>query len=65
MPTSGRLELVEPDSLAVTVGQINRAITDRHRTYPALAAHPALAPNQKAALLKRDRDLSGGIPERD
>ena len=61
----GKLELVEADPLGVTVGDVHRALQDRHNTFPDLADHPALAPNQRAALLVRHRDLYGGIPERD
>lgn len=64
VPTNGALRVVESDRRA-TVGTIHRAIQDRDKTYPDLAEHPALAPNQKMALLVRGRDLSGGIPEVD
>lgn len=64
VPTSGQLRVVESDR-KVTIGQIHRAIQDRDSTYPELAEHPALAPNQKMALLVRGSDLSGGVPEVD
>jgi MOSC domain-containing protein YiiM len=64
VPTSGHLLVVDSDR-QMTVGRIHRAIQDRDNTYPELAAHPALAPNQKMALLVRGRDLSGGVPETD
>ena len=63
--TSASLQLLHSDPLRVTVGEVHRAIQDRHNTYRDLAAHPLLAPKLRAALLVRGRDLYGGIPERD
>jgi len=65
VPTIGRIDVEERHPAGVTVGAIHRAIQERTKTFPDLAALEPLAPNQRLALLVRDRDLSGGVPESD
>jgi MOSC domain-containing protein YiiM len=65
VPTSGQIEVEERHPSRVTVRTIHRAIQERSQTFPEWAALEPLAPNQRLALLVRDRDLSGGVPESD
>ena len=65
VPTSGEVRVVQQDAKHVTVRRVQEALQERAMTFPELASHPALSPNLKQALMRRDRDLSGGVPERD
>jgi MOSC domain-containing protein YiiM len=65
VPTTGTIEVVERHPAGVTVEQVQRAVQDRHNTYPALADLDVLAPNVRFALRVPDRDIFGGVPEKD
>lgn len=65
VPTSGTIRLASRDPAGISVAVVQRAIQDRHNTYPDLAAHPSLSVNVRAALTVPDRDIAGGVPEKD
>jgi hypothetical protein len=65
VPTSGAITVESRHVRGVTVGDVQRALNSRGVAYPELAGLEPLAPGLKHALAQRDRDLSGGVPERD
>ena len=65
VPVRGPIEVVERHPAGVTVGMAHRALQDRTRTYPELAELDVLSANLRGALRRRDRDLTGGVPEVD
>jgi MOSC domain-containing protein YiiM len=65
VPTSGTITVGERGPAAATVASVQHALNDRGTAYPELAAVEALSPGIKRALMHRDRDLSGGVPESD
>jgi MOSC domain-containing protein YiiM len=65
VPTRGTIAVEHRDPAGITVGEIHRALQDRGRVHPQLAGLAALSPGVRHALMVRDRDLSGGVPERD
>lgn len=65
VPTLGPVTLVERHPAAVTVAAAHLALQDRHVVYPELARHDAMSANLRAALLRRGRDITGGVPEED
>jgi MOSC domain-containing protein YiiM len=65
VPVRGPIEVVERHPAGVTVGMAHRALQDRTRAYPDLAGLEIMSTNLRAALRRRDRDLTGGVPEID
>ena len=65
VPTAGEIEVVHRDPAGITVAAVHSALQRRHETFPDIAAHAALTPNLKRALMVRDRDVVGSIPEAD
>ncbi|HEX6577725.1 MAG TPA: MOSC domain-containing protein [Jiangellaceae bacterium] len=65
VPTAGSITVEDRHSSGVTVTQVQRALNARGMAYPDLASLGPIAPGLKRALALRDRDLSGGVPERD
>lgn len=65
VPTAGVITCEERHSESVTVARVQAAMNDRANTYAGLAALAPLSPQVKRALSVRDRDLSGGVPEKD
>ena len=65
VPTSGPIHLEERDPAGITVARVQAALNDRAHTYQDIAALEPLAPGLKLALAWPDRDLSGGVPEKD
>jgi hypothetical protein len=65
VPTSGTITVTERHPAGVSVEQIQRAVQDRTNTYPDLAALDVLASKLRRFLTIPDRDISGGVPERD
>ena len=65
VPTSGRILREARHPAGVTVAQVQAALNDRAAVYRDLASLGPLAPTVRRALLVRDRDLSGGVPEAD
>lgn len=65
VPTSGEIVVESRHEAGVTVAEVQRALNDRANTYAHLAALEPLSPHMKRALMVRDRDLSGGVPEAD
>jgi MOSC domain-containing protein YiiM len=65
VPTMGTIVREERHPAGVTVAQVQAAMNDRAATYPDIAALDVLAPDPKRALMIRDRDISGGVPEAD
>lgn len=65
VPTSGQILTEERHPAGVTVAQVQAALNDRATVYRDLASLGPLAPGVRTALLVRDRDLSGGVPEAD
>jgi MOSC domain-containing protein YiiM len=65
VPTSGRILREERHPAGVTVAQVQAALNDRATLYRDLAGLGPLAPTVRLALMVRDRDLSGGVPEAD
>jgi MOSC domain-containing protein YiiM len=65
VPTRGPIVRAQQHPQKVTVADIHRALQDRGTAYPELAALAPLSAKVKTALLRRDRDLTGGVPEAD
>ena len=65
VPTTGAVTRVEQHPARVSIAAVHAALQDRGNVYPDLARLEALGVNVRAALLWRDRDLSGGVPESD
>ena len=65
VPTTGSITVEERHPARVTVAEVQRALNARGKAYPDLASLGPLAPGLQRALALRDRDLSGGVPERD
>ncbi len=65
VPTGGPIRVEAHGEEGVTVAEVQRAMNDRANAYPELAALPTLAPGTRRALMIRERDLSGGVPEED
>ena len=65
VPTAGSITVEDRHPTKVTVAQVQRALNARGVAYPDLAALGPLAPGLNRALAVSDRDLSGGVPERD
>jgi MOSC domain-containing protein YiiM len=65
VPVRGPFEVVERHPAGVTVGMAHRALQDRTRAYPELADLDVMSASLRRALLRRDRDLTGGVPEVD
>jgi MOSC domain-containing protein YiiM len=65
VPTRGSITLVERHGAAVTVAAAHQALQDRDVVYPELAMHDAMSVDLRAALLRRGRDVTGGVPEVD
>jgi MOSC domain-containing protein YiiM len=65
VPTTGTVAVVERHPAGVTVARVHQAVQDRANTYAELAALEPLAPGIRRALMMRDRDITGGVPERD
>jgi MOSC domain-containing protein YiiM len=65
VPVRGPITVVERHPAGVTVGMAHRALQDRGTRYPELAALDVASANLRGSLLRRDRDLTGGVPEAD
>jgi MOSC domain-containing protein YiiM len=65
VPTSGSIDVVERHPARVSVADVLGALYDRPRTFPELAAMDVMAPGLRAALVDPNRDITGGVPERD
>ena len=65
VPAGGPIIRAQQHPERVTVADIHRALQDRGTEYPQLAALAPLSAKLKTALLRRDRDLTGGVPEAD
>ena len=65
VPTAGTISRVERHPDGVTVAAVQAALNDRANSYPELARLAPLSPGLQRALMVRDRDLSGGVPEAD
>jgi MOSC domain-containing protein YiiM len=65
VPVRGPIEVVERHPAGVTVGMAHRALQDRTRAYPDLADLDVMGVGLRGALRRRDRDLTGGVPEAD
>lgn len=65
VPTTGSIAVEDHHAARVTVADVQRALNPRGVAYPELASLGPLAPGLKRALMWRDRDLAGGVPERD
>ena len=63
--TSGPILREERHPAGVTVAQVQAALNDRATVYRDLASLGPLAPGIRTALMARDRDLTGGVPEAD
>jgi MOSC domain-containing protein YiiM len=65
VPTTGVLSLVERHPARVSVAAVHAALQDVGTVYPELAGIDVLSVNTRAALLRRGRDVMGGVPEED
>jgi len=65
VPTTGEITMEARHQAGATVGRVHRALQDRANVYPELADLDVLSPKLRLALRVRDRDLSGGVPEKD
>ena len=65
VPVAGPIEVVEQHPAGITVGTVHRALQDRATTYPDLAGLDVMSAVVRGALRRRDRDLTGGVPEVD
>jgi hypothetical protein len=61
----GRVAIAEQHPAGVTVAMAHRALQDRWATYPKLASLDVMSANLRGNLMRRDRDLTGGVPEED
>jgi MOSC domain-containing protein YiiM len=65
VPVRGPIEVVEQHPAGVTIGIAHRALQDRTRAYPELADLDVMSTSLRGALRRRNRDLTGGVPEAD
>ena len=65
VPTEGTITLVERHPAGITVAVVHRALQDRHAVHPELAGLDVMSTNVRAALVRRGRDVTGGVPEAD
>lgn len=65
VPATGRIVVEERHPVRVSVAEVQRAINDRQTAYPHLAELAPLTPSVARVLSVRDRDIFGGVPERD
>jgi MOSC domain-containing protein YiiM len=63
--TAGTIALIERHPAGVTVEVAHRALQDRDAVYPDLAGLEVMSTNLRAALMRRGRDMTGGVPEQD
>jgi len=65
VPATGRIVVEERHPARVSVAEVQRAINDRQTAYPHLSGLAPLTPSVARVLRVRDRDIFGGVPERD
>ena len=65
VPTAGSITLLERHPAGITVAFVHRALQDRHAVFPDLAGLDVMSANVRAALVRRGRDMTGGVPEAD
>src|SRR4030095_3632983 len=64
VPVAGPITVAERHPAGVTVGMVHRAVQERGPSPPELVLD-VMSPNLRALLVRRDRDLTGGVPEAD
>jgi MOSC domain len=65
VPVAGPITLVERHPAGVTVGMAHRAVQDVGNSYPELAALEVMSINMRRQVLRKSRDITGGVPEDD
>jgi MOSC domain-containing protein YiiM len=65
VPTIGTISRKERHPAGITVARVQAAMNDRANVYSDIASLEPLSPGVRQALMVRNRDLSGGVPEQD
>jgi MOSC domain-containing protein YiiM len=65
VPAQGTITVTGQHPAGVTVAMAHAALQDRSGTYPDLARLPVMSTSLRGQLMRRNRDLTGGVPEHD
>jgi MOSC domain-containing protein YiiM len=65
VPAEGVITLAEQRRGGLTVAAAHAALQDCSRSYPDLAALDIMSASLRGQLMRRHRDLTGGVPEED